>query len=236
MAKPYIKKFGKISNFTVWIVNGKYIRDNIDVDFVNYGQHYRYKFIPKNEFWIDRERYPGESHFYIKPLLVEYKLMEKGINYKEVLKKSDAIEKRERKKYLNTKVIRKFRKIKKETDIVHKRLLKKYSRKLKVWIVDGELVRDFISVDFEKGGHDKVYSFMPKNEIWIDDDVEPNEVKFILVHEMHERKLMSRGMEYLPAHRDSNKIELFCRRNPEHVDERLKFEVLENKKIKEKNA
>jgi hypothetical protein len=236
MAKPYIKKFGKVSNFTVWIVDGKYIRDNIDIDFVNYGQHYRYKFIPKNEFWIDKERHPGESHFYLKPLLVEYKLMKKGVNYKDVLKKSDEIEKRERAKSFTKKDIKKLKKAKKDSDVVHKRLLREYSRKLKVWIVDGEMVRDFISVDFEKGGHDKVYSFMPKNEIWIDDDVEPSEIKFILVHEMHERKLMSRGMEYLPAHKDSNKIEKFCRKNPKEIDNRLRFEILENSKIKEKNA
>lgn len=230
--KPYIKKFAKISNFTVWIVDGKYIRDNIDVDFVNYGQHYKYNFIPKNEFWIDKGRYPGESHFYIKPLFVEYKLMSKGVNYKEVLKKGDAIEKRERTKDFTKKEIRKLRKIKKETDIVHKKLLKEYSKKVKVWIVDGELVRDFISVEFEKGGHDKFYSFIPKNEVWIDNDVEISEIKFILIHEMHERRLMAKGMKYLPAHNDSNRIEKFCRENPEEIDKKLKEEIKENNKIK----
>lgn len=230
MKKPYIKRFGKVSNFNVWIVDGKYIRDNIDVDFVNYGQHYRYRFIPKDEFWIDRERYPGESHFYIKPLINEYRMMKKGISYRKASTKSENIEKRERKKALTKKEIKKLRKIRTDMDLVHKQLLKEYSRKVKVWIVDGEFVRDLISVDFEKGGHDKCYSFIPKNEVWIDDDVELNEVKFILIHELHERKLMSRGMEYLPAHRDANKVEKFCRKNPKETDARLNYEIIENNK------
>lgn len=230
MKKPYIKRFGKVSDFNVWIVDGKYIRDNIDVDFVNYGQHYRYRFIPKNEFWIEKERVPGEAHFYIKPLVAEYRLMKKGVSYNHASNKSEAIEKRERKKSLTKKEIKKFKKIKKDTDLIHKYLLKKYSRKVKVWVVDGEFARDLLSIDFEKGGHDKCYSFIPKNEVWIDDDVEPNEIKFILIHELHERKLMSRGREYLPSHRDANKVELHCRKNPKEADDRLKYEIIENNK------
>jgi len=230
MKKPYIKRFGKVSDFNVWIVDGKYIRDNIDVDFVNYGQHYRYKFIPKNEFWIEKERVPGETRFYIKPLLAEYRLMKRGVSYKKVLKTSENIEKRERKKALTKKEIRKLKKIKTDADLIHKHLLKEYSREVKVWIVDGEFVRDMISVDFEKGGHDLCYPFIPKNEVWIDDDVEPNEIKFILIHELHERKLMSKGKDYLPSHRDANKIELYCRKNQKETEARLNYEIIENNK------
>lgn len=230
MKKPYIKKFGTISGFDVWIVDGEYIRNNIDVDFVNYGQHYHYKFIPKNEFWIDRERVPGETHFYIKPLLAEYRLMERGATYNSVFDKSEAIEKRERKKKLTKEEIKKLRKIKKDADLVHKKLLKKYSKKVKIWIVDGKFVRDLFSVDFEKGGHDLFYSFIPKNEVWIDDDVESREIRFILIHELHERKLMSGGMKYIIAHRNANKVEFHCRKNPKETDERLKLEIMENNK------
>jgi hypothetical protein len=226
--KPYIKKFGYISGFTVWIVNGEYIRDNIDVGFVNYGQHYRYKFIPKNEFWIDREKIPGEAHFYLKPLLAEYKLMKKGVTSNKAFEKSEAIEKRERTKKLTKNEIKKLTKIKKDTDLIHKQLLKKYSRKVKIWIVDGKFARDLFSVDFEKGGHDLVYSFIPKNEVWIDDDVSQKEIRFILIHELHERKLMSKGMEYFPAHRNANKVEFHCRKNPKEAEERLEFEIIEN--------
>jgi len=228
MKKPYIKKFGNFSGFNVWIVDGDYVRNNLDVAFVNYGQHYEYKFIPKNEFWIDKERVQGETHFYLKPLLAEYKLMEKGVTADRAFEKSEAVEKKERRKKITREEIKKFTRIKKNIRLIHKKLLKKYSKKIKVWIVKGRLVRDLFSVDFEKGGHDKFYPFIPKNEVWIDDDVYSKEVKFILIHELHERRLMSEGMKYFPAHTDANRIEHFCRKHPKEADERLKFEIAEN--------
>ncbi len=231
--EPYIKKFAKISNFTVWIVDGKYIRDNIDIDFVTYGQHYKYKFIPKDEFWIDKEKYPWEAHFYLKPLLVEYKLMSEGVKYEDAMDRANIAEYKERSiSEVENKRIKIRKRVKEIGELAHKRLLKEYSKKVKVWIVDGELVRDLFSVDFKKGGHDKCYSFIPKNEIWIDNEVETDEIKFILIHEMHERKLMAKGMAYLPAHKDSNKIEAYCREHPEEIDKKLKEEIKENRKIK----
>jgi hypothetical protein len=231
MKKPYIKKFMDFEGFAVWIVDGDYIRNKINVNFVNYGHHYRYKFIPKNEFWIDREKVPGEMNFYLKPLLAEYKLMKKGMDPYEALLKSEAVEKRERKKKITKKEIAKLKKIKKNVNLIHRKLLKKYSgKKVKVWIVDGKSARDLFSVDFEKGGHDLYYSFIPKNEVWIDDDVEAEDIKFILIHEMHERALMSGGKEYSPSHIDANKVESHCRKNPKEANERLRFGIEENNK------
>jgi len=47
--KPYLKRYTSISGFIVWIVDGKYIRENVDEEFTNCGAHYRFKFIPENE-------------------------------------------------------------------------------------------------------------------------------------------------------------------------------------------
>ena len=49
MKKPYIKKYGKVSGFKIYLVDGKYIRSNMDEEFTNCGQHYQFKFIPKDE-------------------------------------------------------------------------------------------------------------------------------------------------------------------------------------------
>ena len=50
--KPYIKKYEEIAGFQVWIVDGDYIRNNLDIEFTNYGQHYRFKIIPKMNFGL----------------------------------------------------------------------------------------------------------------------------------------------------------------------------------------
>lgn len=233
LRKIYLKKLLSVSGFKVWIVNGKYIRDNIDKEFTNYGQYYQFRFIPKDEFWIDKERNPGEEKYFIESMFVMNRLILKGVEIKDAAKVADRIEKRERSK---SKLMKQEVKIKKNKgnllETVYKNLLKKYSfENLKVWIVNGELVRDLFFLDFTEGGHDKVYNFIPKNEIWIDDDLGLAERKFVFLHELHERNLMSKGMDYDNAHKSSSKIEYYCRKHPNKLDKCLRKEFKKAKKI-----
>ncbi len=232
--KIYIKKFGKFSGFKVWIVDGKYIRDNIEEEFTNYGQHYQFRFIPHDEFWIDKERNPGEEKYFIDSMLVMNRLISKGEGIKEAIKKANKIEKRERSK---SRLMKREMRIKKNKGnvlkTVYKKLIKEYSfGKIKVWFVNGELVRDLFFLDFTEGGHDKVYSFIPENEVWIDDDLDLEELKFVLLHEIHERNLMSKGEDYDSSHKSSSKIEYYCRKHPRKLDKFLKKEFKKSEKIK----
>ena len=82
MKKPYIKKYKQVSKFTVWIVDGKYIRTNIDEEFTNFGHHLIFSFIPKNEFWIDHEFGESEeAQYYIDHMLIENRLMAQGKSF-----------------------------------------------------------------------------------------------------------------------------------------------------------
>jgi hypothetical protein len=232
MKKPYIKKFSKIANFTVFIVDGTYIRNNINEEFTNYGQHYLFKFIPENEFWIDNERVPGEEKYFIDSMLAMNRFMAKGMSHDEAVKKADAVERRER---ATSSLMKKDVEVKKhEKEVIeslHKKFLKQYSTKeINVWIVSGEIVRNLFFLDFTEGGHEYVYSFVPKGEVWIDDDVGRDETKYVLLHEMHERKLMAKGMKYDPAHKSSSEIEYYCRKHPKELDKNLKKEIKENSK------
>jgi hypothetical protein len=245
-----MKKYKEVAGFSVWIVDGNYIRTNIDEQFNNFGQHYRFKFIPNKEFWIDRESCPGEEKFFIDHLLVENRLMAQGISYNMADEKADRKEQHERAKsrLMENKTTDKRKKgelLKK----IHKKFLKQYSNNiLKVWIVNGELVRDLFYTDFTEGGHGKVFQFIPEDEIWIDDDVSDRERKFVLLHEMHERNLMkkSKGIKikkgvvvltkdytkiYDSAHESASKIEFFCRRHPDKTKNEIKRELKKAEKI-----
>ncbi len=216
ISKVYLRKFSEIAGFKVWIVDGKYIRDNVEEEFTNYGQHYQFKFIPEKEFWIDKERNPGEEKYFIDSMLVMHRLVSKGISQSKAAAFADKIEKRERSK---SRLMKKEIKIKKAKGnviaTIHKKLLNHYqNKKIKIWIVNGEIVRDLFFLDFTEGGHDKVYSFIPEREVWIDDDISLNEIPFVLLHELHERNLMAKGKNYDSAHKSSSKIEYFCRRHP----------------------
>jgi hypothetical protein len=224
--KPYLKKIGKYSGFIVWFVDGNYIRTFINEEFTNFGQHYRFKFIPKDEFWIDKENSNNEVSFYIDHLLIENYLMKKGKSYDYAINKADSIEKRERKKskfYIRT-FKRKRLCYKEIINKIHIRLLKSFSKKISVFIVNGELVRDKFFIDFTEGGHDKVYHFVPKNEIWLDNDLTKKERDYVLLHEVHERNLMAKGFSYEKAHRSSSRIEYYCRHHPFKIRKLLKKE------------
>lgn len=246
MKKPYIKKYCEIKGFKVWIVDGKYIRDNIDVEFTNFGQHHRFKFIPKNEFWLDKE-YGGddEAPYFIENLLVENICMERGASFYKAWEKGAKKEAKLRKIHEEKKPPEK-----ELIDKLYKRLLKRYSRKkLKIWLVNGRLVRNYFYVDFTEGGHDLVYDFVPNNEVWLDDDLDPREIRITLLHEIAERNLMKEGLAYDPfdprkavikqnkkakifksAHEMANHIEKYFRTNPKGLDEELK------KKLKVANS
>jgi hypothetical protein len=226
--RPYLQKYAQIEDVAVWIVDGPYVRENLDEEFTNFGQHYVFPFIPRDEFWLDRQNVPGEEQFFIDHLLVERRLMAGGMDYDHALDKGDAAEKAERSRTALAREGEALRAANGDAALVakiHKELLAEYSGGLIVWVVDGELVRDLDYIDFTEGGHDKVYAFVPSKEVWIDDDVSPAERKFILLHELHERNLMDRGWTYEKAHRDSSRIEFESRRHPETVDARLKAEI-----------
>jgi len=219
MKKPYIKKFCELGKFKVFIVDGPWARKNLCEDFINFGQPLHFKFIPKNEFWIEKEYVPGEEIFVIDHMLTEYNLMKKRISYNKAYQKAAITEKRERKKALLTKKIKLLKSHKEEIiKKVKKKKLKEYSKDINIWLVNGELVRDILFIEFAGGGHDKVYHFIPDKEIWLDDDISSKERKFILVHELHERNLMSRGLNYSKAHKKATLVEHFCRLHPKQIN------------------
>ncbi len=234
--KPYIKRHSDADGIEIWVVDGKYIRDHINREFTNFGQYYRFDFIPKNEFWLDKEYSPDESDFFVNHLLIEWDLMSKEIPYEKAIEKADEEERRERKKseYLQ-KVKSKNHGREIPTELYVDRL-ETYSDGIDVWIVSGELVRDLFYVDFTEGGHEFVYDFIPKNEVWIDNDLGPAERAFVILHELHERNLMKEGMKYLSAHLSSSIIEYKCRHGEKDLHEEIKNELNLNKEKENKDA
>ena len=95
---------------------------------------------------------------------------------------------------------------------------------LKVWVVDGDYIRDNIFIDFTEGGNPERYDFVPKGEVWIDNRNE-SEALFILLHELHEMALMrDGGLQYDPAHEQANIVEQEARDNPDKLPDLLAAE------------
>jgi hypothetical protein len=220
--KPaYIEKADERGNLQVCIVDGSYIRSHIDEEFTNFGQHYRYNYIPVNELWIDREAEHDERQFFIDHLLIEHKLMADGMPYEKALPKADQEERKERRLSKDIKLVTKHEQTLPDGKNVHERLWKKLENGISVWIVNGRLVRSVFDIDFTEGGHDYVYEFVPENEIWIDDAIIEPERGYVLIHELHERRRMAKGITYNEAHAESSRLEYYCRHHTDELHNKL---------------
>ena len=228
MRKPYLRKFDQIAGIAVWIVDGYYVRRNIDIDFNNFGQHYRFKFIPVNEFWLDRQEAFGEERYFIEHLIVERRLMSQGKNYNDALEASDQVEQKMREKDEKVKELKEKLQTDRETFLkkIRKELLLPYSNEeIKTYIINSFLVRSLLYIDWVAGGHDKVYDFVPKNEVWIDNDITADERKYVILHELHERYRMLQGLKYNEAHESALKIENYCYKNPKELNQKIREEL-----------
>ncbi len=96
---PYLEKIGQREGINIWIVDGAYVRMNLDQDFTNYGQHYACSYIPEDEFWIDKEGQSDELELFIDRLLLEHRLMaHEGMPVARALEEANAAELAARKK------------------------------------------------------------------------------------------------------------------------------------------
>ena len=228
MDKPYIKKFKEVAGFTVWIVDGFYIRRNTEINFNNFGQHYRFPFIPKDELWMDVQTTGGEEELFIEHMLLENKLMAEGKSFNDADDEAGEMEVEAR--LQDPKVFKLKSQFGENPEAVYKKirrkLLPKYSNDtIKTYLADSGLIRGIFHNDWVAGGHDKVYDFVPPNEVWIDDDSTEEERPYITLHELHERHLMARGYPYLTAHGSACKIEQYCQKHPKELAEKIEVEL-----------
>jgi len=217
--KFYLKKLSQRGDIVIWQVDGNCIRRELDEEFTNFGQHYRFSYIPVNEFWLDKEAMPNERGFFIDHLLVEWKLMREGKTYHYALRQADQKEQSERTKAGD---LAKVRRVNGQLDVnkIHIRPLGQIGE-LSVWLVRGRLTRSILNVDFTEGGHDLVYKFVPANEIWIDDDVMSAERPLVMLHELYERGQMALGLTYEQAHAKASELEWRCRHDEKKLVKNL---------------
>lgn len=239
--KPYIKELLTIKNITVWQVDGNYVRNKISVDFTNSGHHFTFSKIPKTEIWIDKDfskhnnvsvcsqpkkcvTMTEEEELLIMQSMIERKLMKQKVPYNEALAYSARMAKNHR-KLLNDVPLNKT------YDHVYVKKLKKFCiNGVKVWLVNGRLVRDNFYIHFTEGGHHYVYKFVPPNEIWIDDCLNPKEYGYVLFHEAIERNLMKyNDMKYNNAHDVAIKYEGILRGKQVNPDELIIHELMRKK-------
>jgi hypothetical protein len=194
----------------VWLVDGAYIRNHIDEEFTNFGQPRRFHFIPFGEFWIDQETTQEERTFFIQHMAAEYTFMKQGLSYSDANARADAEEKQSRTKQEEIRPVNPVEWFTTPQD-------------QNVLLVDGEAVRNKFDVEFTEGGNGYRYEFIPKNEIWIEKDLDADERIDTLGHEWFEVKLMKKGETYDQAHQQASHFEEKMRKNDAFRQELINF-------------
>jgi hypothetical protein len=88
----------------------------------------------------------------------------------------------------------------------------------KIWIIDGNRVRQKIYKEWLYGGNEQRYVFNPEGEIWIDNDISSEEFDLTVAHELNERHLMAKfGWEYQTSHDSSLSLELTIRHRNDEI-------------------
>ena len=161
-------------------VDAHKIRMTRDTDFGVVGSNEISPYVPKGEMWIDRA-YKKEAKWFIAMRRLELKLWKK-------MKYSDA-----------RKIVCKTF-LKKAIKLPEFKIKAEKKRGFVIRLVRGKIVRQYLDPKFLLGGHGYVYSYIPRNEVWIDDAQDKKEMKYSLTHELYEANLMKKGMDYNSAH------------------------------------
>lgn len=78
----------------------------------------------------------------------------------------------------------------------------------KVISVNGDYIKLNMNINFVEGGNGFVYDYIPKNELWVDNDIESKDYAPILLHELYEAILIrDYNLEYEKAHKMANELE-----------------------------
>lgn len=187
------KSIGKYK--IIYIDSKKFRNGSLEKEeFCNIAIHEDFpKYIKKNEIFVDNDLSASEVQSFLIGLKNRLECLKSGSKdcYEYAMKK----EKDYRLKHKS--------KIKKEKCCV----LNDYKNKIDVFYANGKAIRDIYKTDFSQGGHGYVYSWIPKNQIWIEKE-EKEETAFILAHEYSEMVMMrDLKMEYEDAHSVASKIE-----------------------------
>ena len=117
---------------------------------------------------------------------------------------------------------------------IHRKLLGKYGP-YKIYIINGEYIRDKIDIDFILGGNPGRYGYIPEDEIWIGDTTEIGDMAPNLLHEYIElRKMIDIGWDYDKAHDYASSFEIEFRKIYKPSGDIVKDFIRQIEKIKNK--
>jgi hypothetical protein len=214
----YRNFWGEKNGYKIWFVDGNQVRLKLYREFLYGGNEQRYLFNPKGEIWIDNAVSCEEFEMTLAHELNERHLMAKfGWTYLMAHDSSLALEVIMRHSFdqickahedsLPKLPVTDYENVKEIKNIPDSIRLRNIYRVpmgerngIRIWIVDGYLIRKTFYPDFGFSGNDLAYHFIPDKEIWIDGQISGEETEYSIATEMIEREQMSKGKSYSDAY------------------------------------
>jgi hypothetical protein len=190
------KKFWKShQGYRLYTVDDSQVRASSinNQDFCLVGTSYQFeKLIPKDEIWFSELLDPYEKEIKLRAAMKLIEEMSSGKDFWEAYY-------RVRKEIENPIRNNHELSLKNEEPRIK---LHSNIHGIKVYLVDGRIVRDKYDSGFHEGGHGYVYAYVPKDEIWMENGmVRDHEWQGTLIHEYNEMMLMkTKGYDYNKAH------------------------------------
>jgi hypothetical protein len=171
--------------------------------------------IPEGELWISEKLAPKESTFFIANGLTQLRRLAAGASQERAYEDALVVERllREQLNGIAYRDGKPHQRVPEEIYLNYYLTLPDPQGPVKVWLVDGNLVRSYYKTDYTEGGHGYVYPWVPRPEVWIEDGIDHREIPFIVSHEYVERRLMrDEGLDYDTAHTLAAKVEFDLRK------------------------
>jgi len=226
--RPEKQLIGNYGGKTIYRVDGPSIRRNLDDQFTNYAGHSRYDWIPEGEIWVDKSVHPAEMPIFIDRAVHEDRWAQEGKSASKINELGDRYQTAERKKVFGVKATQKGVSVDPRI-----KQIPSGTKRIRVFLVDGEKIRNHARSDqqenFTEGGNNGPYKWVPRNDIWIESGMQPEEMGFTALHELHERRqMLGAGKDYLSAHASASTIEHKARENPKLLQPLLRAELAAN--------
>src|SRR5262249_6888306 len=175
-----------------------------DEEFGNFATHDEFPdLIPKGEIWLGEKNLDKEGIFFIANALTRFKEKDKGSSDDKAYTAGLNVERSLRERLTGLKFLagKPHKRVPAELYVETYLILPDGKFPIEVWLVDGNVVRSLYKTDYTEGGHGYVYRWVPKQQIWVEKDLDRWELPFIVSHEYLELRLMrDEGVEYDEAH------------------------------------
>lgn len=212
------KKIDKIGPYRVYTVNPVGVRQKHPsyVGFTKFGTHLEYpSLIGENEIWVGKDVPEDERFFLIHRGVYQYEAKERGVkNFNDWAEKRVEWEREKKRGAKSGPHLMPM--YNSPPDSIYGEYycgIATQDDDVEVWLVDGDKIRKKYCKAFVDSGNGETYKWIPRQEIWVEQDMNPDDIPASVLHEYMEASLVKKKKaSYDDAHLTALRAEIHNRK------------------------